>query len=128
MRRGILAMIASACIAMPAFSQPAPPSGAPVGVVTAAKQPVASAVEFTGRVEAIQRVDVRARVSGYLDAVLFTEGDTVQEGDKLFQIDPAPFEASVQQARGALLQAQGSYRNAVLQRERADELVKRTSW
>jgi membrane fusion protein (multidrug efflux system) len=124
MRRGILAVIASVCMVVAAAAQPAPEPSVSVGVVTAAKQPVAKAAEFTGRVEAVQRVDVQARVSGYLDAVLFTEGAMVREGDKLLQIDPAPFEASLLQARGALLQAQGVYRNAVLQRERADELVR----
>ncbi len=107
-------------MAAPALAQQA----IPVGTVVAARQPVSKSIEFVGRVEAIDRVELRARVSGYLDAVLFKEGDTVKPGDKLFQIDPAPFQAAVQQARGALLQAQGAYANASLQRQRADELVK----
>jgi membrane fusion protein (multidrug efflux system) len=96
----------------------------PVGVVTAAKQPIARSAEFVGRIEAIERVDLRARVTGYLDAVLFKEGDRVKEGDPLFRIDQAPFQASVQQAQGALLRAQGVYTNASLQAQRAEELVK----
>lgn len=120
MRRSILAAALVACLAAPALAQ----QPVPVGVVVAAKQPVTKAVDFVGRVEAIDRVEVRARVSGYLDAVLFQEGATVKDGDKLFQIDPAPFQAAVQQARGALLQAQGTYANASLQRQRAEDLVK----
>jgi membrane fusion protein (multidrug efflux system) len=119
MLRSILGAALSACLTVPAQAQPA----VPVGIVVATKEPVSRAVEFTGRVEAIERVDVRAQISGYLDAVVFKEGDTVKQGDKLFQIDPAPFDAAVQQARGALLQAQGTYTNASLQRQRADELV-----
>jgi membrane fusion protein (multidrug efflux system) len=102
------------------------PSGQPlpVGTVVAAKQPVNRGIDFVGRVEAIDRVEIRARVTGFLQAAFFKEGDTVKEGDKLFQIDPAPFEAALQQAQGALLQAQATLTNAGLQRARAEELVK----
>jgi membrane fusion protein (multidrug efflux system) len=120
MRHFIVVAAVAACLALPAAAQ----QPVRVDTIVATKQPVNKAVEFTGRVEAINRVDVRARVSGYLDAVLFKEGDAVKVGDKLFQIDPASFEAAVQQARGALLQAQGTYTNASLQRQRAEELVK----
>ena len=120
MRRYVLAITVMSWLAAPAVAQQA----VPVGTVVASLRPVSKSIEFTGRVEAIERVDVRARVTGYLQAVLFKEGDLVKEGDKLFQIDPAPFEAAVQQARGALLQAQGTYANASLQRQRAEELVK----
>jgi membrane fusion protein, multidrug efflux system len=120
MSRFILATVVAASLVAPALAQEA----VPVGTVAATLRPVAKSIEFTGRIEAIDRVDVRARVTGYLQAVLFKEGETVKEGDKLFQIDPASFEAAVQQARGALLQAQGTYANASLQRQRAEELVK----
>jgi membrane fusion protein (multidrug efflux system) len=63
-------------------------------------------------------------VSGYLDAVLFKEGDRVREGDALYRIDQAPFQAAVQQAQGALLRAQAEYTNATLQARRSEELVK----
>jgi membrane fusion protein (multidrug efflux system) len=96
----------------------------PVGVVAAEKQPVARSAEFVGRIEAPGRVDVRARVSGYLDGVLFKEGDRVREGDPLYRIDQAPFQAAVQQAQGALLRAQAEYKNATLQAGRAEELFR----
>jgi membrane fusion protein, multidrug efflux system len=120
MRHFVLATVIAAGLVIPAFAQQV----IPVGTIAATKQPVSKSVEFVGRIEATDRVELRARVSGYLDAVLFKEGETVKEGDKLFQIDPAPFDAAVQQARGALLQAQGTYTNASLQRQRAEELVK----
>jgi membrane fusion protein (multidrug efflux system) len=119
-RRVVLAAAVAACLALPALAQQA----APVGTIIAAKQPVSRELEFTGRVEAINRVDVRARVTGYLEAVLFKEGEIVKEGDKLFQIESAPFEAAVQQAQGALLQAQGGETNAKLQLQRANELIR----
>jgi membrane fusion protein (multidrug efflux system) len=111
-------------VIVPITIQAATPSVMPVGTVAAAMQPVSRSAEFTGRVSAIESVNVRARVTGFLEAVLFKEGGIVNGGDKLFQIEAAPFEASVQEARGALLQAQGNYKNAAIQRERADELVK----
>ncbi len=107
-----------------ALAQPAPPAAIPVGVVAAALQPVTQSAGFVGRIEAIEHVDVRARVTGYLDAVLFKEGDTVKAGAPLYRIEQAPFQAALLQARGALLQAQGNYANASISRQRADELVK----
>jgi membrane fusion protein, multidrug efflux system len=126
MLRSILIAALAACLSLPALAQqPAPAQQAvPVGTIVAAKQPVSKSIDFTGRVAAINKVDIRARVSGYLQSVEFKEGDTVKEGDKLFQIDDAPFKAAVQQAEGAVLQAQGSLTNATLQRQRADELVR----
>jgi membrane fusion protein (multidrug efflux system) len=99
------------------------PTGRPGGHDRRREAALNKAVEFVGRIEAVDRVELRARVSGYLDAILFKEGETVKEDDKLFQIDPAPFEAAVE-ARGAPLQAQGAYANASLQRQRAEDLVK----
>ena len=107
-----------------AVAQQAAGQPIPVGTVVATKQPINQATEFVGRIEAIDRVDIRARVTGFLQQTFFKEGDTIKEGDKLFLIDPAPFEAALQQTQGALLQAQGTLTNATLQRQRADELVK----
>ncbi len=108
----------------PASAQQPAGQPTPVGTVIAARQPVTQGVDFVGRVEAIDRVEIRARVTGFLTDTFFKEGSIVHEGDKLFQIDPAPFEAAVQEAQGALLQAQGALTNASVQRARAEELVK----
>ncbi len=119
-------VLAAAMLSLPptAVAQQAAGQPIPVGTVVATKQPVNQAVEFVGRIEAIDRVDIRARVTGFLQQTFFKEGDTIKEGDKLFQIDPAPFEAALQQTEGSLLQAKGLLTNATLQRQRADELVK----
>jgi RND family efflux transporter MFP subunit len=79
----------------------APPVTAVPPAVTVS-QPVSEEVldyeEFTGRLDASDSVEVRARVSGYLDAVNFEDGKIVQKGDLLFQIDPRPFEAELKAA------------------------------
>lgn len=96
----------------------------PVGTVVAEKQNVTQATTFVGRVQAKDRVEVKARVTGYLDEVQFKEGDVIAVGAPLYRIEPGPFEAAVQQAQGEVLRAQGQLTNATLQRQRSDELVK----
>ena len=112
-------LMCAAC-ASPAHSEPAAP--VPVGTVTAEKRPVAKALDFVGRVEAINRVDVRARVKGYLEAVLFKEGDLVKEGAPLYRIEKGLFEAAVEQARGALQTSKAQHELAIKTRKRQDEL------
>ena len=69
-----------------AFAQA--PAATRVGTVLAEKQPVNPAQEFVGRIEAIERVEVRARVTGFLQEILFKEGDTVKEGEAAYRIEP----------------------------------------
>jgi len=85
---------------------------------------ITQTADFVGRIEAVNRVDIRARVTGYLEEVLFKDGATVAEGAPLFRIERAPFEAAVEQAQGALERAQGTLQNATVQRQRAEELLK----
>src|SRR6516225_2830830 len=90
-------------------AQTQPQESAPhVGTVNAERKSNEKTRDFVGRIEAIDRVDVRARVTGYLDAVSFKEGDLVHEGAELYQIEKAPFEAAVQQAEGALARRQAA--------------------
>src|SRR5271166_5969807 len=125
MRVAVWPVVAGALVllAPTARAQQQPPV-IPVGVVVAAKEAVSRTSSFVGRIEAMERVDIRARVSGYLIAVDFKEGDRVHEGDPLFKIDPAPFQAAVQQAQGDLYRQQAEYTNATLQAERAVELAR----
>jgi len=81
--------------------------------------------EFTGRFDAVEAVDVRARISGYLTEVKFTDGEDVKEGDLLFTIDPRPFERALDQAKAQLNQATVSVSNAKLDVERGRPLLKR---
>jgi membrane fusion protein (multidrug efflux system) len=100
------------------------PAPARVGTVLAEMRPTTPSTEFVGRIEAVERVAVRARVTGYLDVILFKEGDMVKEGAPLFRIEQAPFQAAVQQAQGALFRAQADYSNATAQAKRAEDLAK----
>ena len=110
-------------VPLPVLAQPAP-QAVPVGVVPAERQAINRGADFVGRIEAMQKVDIRARVTGFLQSVDFVEGTIVHEGDKLYQIEQDPFIASQLQTRGALLQAQAELTNATLQLARAEELVK----
>ena len=100
------------------------PAAIPVGVAAAELRPVTQAKEFVGRVDAVERVEITARVTGFLQDILFKEGDLVKAGDVLYRIERDTFDAAVQQARGALLEAQGNYANATAQRARTEELAK----
>jgi len=74
------------------------PGPVKVTVSTPIEREVLDYEDFTGRVEAVESVDIRARVTGYLDKIAFTEGSEVNKGDLLFEIDPRPFKAACDQA------------------------------
>src|SRR6476619_1572620 len=74
-----------------------------VSVITAEKRPITESVRFVGRIQAIDRVDVRARVIGFLEEVLFQDGQQVKTGDALKRIEIVTIEASVQQTKGSVI-------------------------
>jgi membrane fusion protein, multidrug efflux system len=115
--------LASAVLTADAFAQ----SGPPVPTVTVAV-PLARRIvqwdEFTGRFEAVQRVEVRPRVSGYIAKIHFADGAVVSRGDPLFTIDPRPYEIAVEQARADVVRTQAEVRQAATDFARAEELVK----
>jgi multidrug efflux system membrane fusion protein len=78
-----------------AKAQAGPPPAPPVSVAAAIEKEVIESDEFPGRVEAVEEVEVRARINGYLQSVHFKPGAEVKKGDLLFMIDPRPFEAHV---------------------------------
>lgn len=100
------------------------PGAIPVTTVAAERRPITRTTEFVGRIEAVERVDIRARVTGFVDRVLFKEGDQVKQGQVLYRLERTSFDAAVQQARGSLLEAQGRYVDASAQRARTQELIK----
>lgn len=79
--------------------------------------------EFTGRFEAVDRIDLRAQVSGYLQSVNFRDGQLVARGDVLFEIDPRPFEAALASAQADLLAAQAEQVRADADLVRAENLA-----
>jgi membrane fusion protein (multidrug efflux system) len=114
--------------AMPTQAQQSTQQGAvPVGTIYAELKPVADTADFVGRIEAIERVEIRARVKGFLEAVLFKEGDLVKEGQPLYRIEKGQFEAAVEQAKGTLTRSKATLTLAELQRKRAEELLARNA-
>jgi membrane fusion protein (multidrug efflux system) len=89
-----------------AGSAPAPPQIPQVQVVIAAATTVPDEPEFIGQAEASRPVEIRAQVTGILKRVLFPEGRKVKAGDKLYQIDPVPFEAAYQSAKAKIAEAE----------------------
>jgi RND family efflux transporter MFP subunit len=88
----------------PAQAPPLPPSAVTVSYPLVRN--VADYADFTGQTGAVKSVDVRARVWGFLQSVNFTEGALVKKGDLLFQIDPRPYQALVNQAHSKIAQDQ----------------------
>ncbi|RXE46494.1 efflux RND transporter periplasmic adaptor subunit [Chromohalobacter israelensis] len=103
-------------------SAPPPPE---VDVATVLVEPVTLRETFTGRVASPQTVQVRPRVSGYIDEVAFEEGELVEAGDLLFRIDPRPYEARVQAAKASLAQAQSQRRLADVEADRSRRLIQK---
>ena len=106
-----------------AVAQPAAPPSPAVLVARAEQRPMAEGVELIGRVEALERVDIRARVTGFLRERTFDEGQGVKAGDLLFLIEHEPFEAEVASRQAQLEGARAALNNANLQATRGQELV-----
>lgn len=100
---------------------------APAGQLVRVANPMVKRIvdwdEYTGRFAAIDDVEIRARVSGYLTEIAFTDGEIVQAGDLLFRIDPRPFAAELAAANATLASAEAAYRYARAEMERGQQLV-----
>jgi RND family efflux transporter MFP subunit len=79
--------------------------------------------EFTGRTEAVESVEIRARVTGYLDKICFRDGADVKQGDLLFEIDPRPFQATYDQATAQVKLRDADLKFRVAEAERASQLI-----
>jgi RND family efflux transporter MFP subunit len=117
----ILVLILTSC----ARNEAAPIAAAPppVGVARVLTRSITEFDEFTGHFEAVSRVDVRPRVSGYISSVNFSEGGEVRAGDVLFVIDPRPYAAEMKRANAQLAQAHSQLELAKSERDRATKLV-----
>lgn len=101
----------------------APPPPPPVTVAKPVKQEIIDMDEYVGRFVAVNTVEIRARVSGYLEKVHFKDGAIVKEGDLLFSIDKRPFQNTLDQAKGALAQARANLAFAKADIERGAKLL-----
>lgn len=105
-----------------AADAPAEPPATPVSVATVVQSDVAAWDEFSGRLEAVERVDIRSRVAGTVQSVHFREGALVKKGELLLTIDPAPYAADVQRADAQVGAAQARVAQAKGEQERSQRL------
>ena len=103
-------------------AQQAPPPPPQVTVASVIERDVTEWDEFTGRLQAVDSVEVRPRVSGLVSAVRFDEGAIVRRGDLLFQIDPRPFQAEVDRLRAELTRARATGQRAASELVTAEKL------
>src|SRR5687768_17220960 len=111
-------LLLSACSRADAQSSNAPPP-AKVTVAEVVSREVTEWDEFTGRLEAVNSVAIRPRVSGYVAAIRFDEGAMVKKGDLLFEIDARPYQADVDRLRAELMRVRATVRRAQNDLERA---------
>ena len=103
---------------------PTPDAAPAVTVSRVIHHNVTDSVEFTGRVDAVNYVDIKARVTGYITKTPFKEGDYVKQGDLLFEIDRRPYQAKLDDAKSQLTLQQAKYKLAKADNLRAKEVAK----
>jgi membrane fusion protein (multidrug efflux system) len=106
-----------------AWAQPAESAPPAVGVVEAIKRPIIETSEFLGRIEAVSRVNVVARVTAFLEKRLFEEGAEIKTGDELYRLERGPFEADLASKQAVVAQLQATLENAKLTTDRARTLL-----
>ena len=116
-------LLLAACARDEAAESKAGPPLPQVTVAPAISRTVTEFDEFTGRFEAVERVEIRPRVSGYISSFNFKEGSEVRKGDVLFVIDPRPYQAERDKAAAGLAQARSQLVLARSERERATKLL-----
>lgn len=117
-----LALLATlGCERKPVEIEPLPPPA--VTISQPIEREISDEIEFTGHTDAIKTVEIRARVSGFIDQVAFEDGAMVKEGDLLFQIDPRPFDAEVAHNEAALAVATARAKRAAADLIRAEKLI-----
>jgi membrane fusion protein (multidrug efflux system) len=127
--RSALAVATLASLALPllqsapARAQPGPAGPPAVGVMKAEKKAITETSEFVGRIQAIDRVDITARVTAFVEQRLFVEGTEVKRGDLLYKLEQPPFEAAVQQQSAAVAQNNALLTNANITLGRAQSLL-----
>jgi multidrug efflux system membrane fusion protein len=118
----LTAPLLAGCDSKPvAGSAPPPP---PVTVARPLQKTITEWDEYTGRFTAVESVDVRARVSGFIDSIHFNEGQIVKQGDLLFVIDPRPYRLAVEQAKADVERAKAKLEIASLDVQRGTALAR----
>ncbi len=122
--RAPAAALVLALVAGPAFAQFGPQGPPAVGVVTAERRPITETTEFVGRIEATDRVNIRARVTGFIQEIAFREGQEVTRGQVLYRLERPPFEAEVARQQASIASAEASLANARIALDRARDLLR----
>jgi membrane fusion protein (multidrug efflux system) len=120
----LLATFVLALLSVQAQAQPVQGGPPAVGVVRAERQQITQSDEFIGRIQAVNRVALVARVTGFLEKRLFIEGAEVKKGDLLYQIEQPPFQAQLDAAKASVQQLEAQHRDAELTLERAQSLLR----
>lgn len=124
MRVVLLALCAFCFPAVSTALGQAGPAGPPaVGIIAAQTEPITQTEQFIGRIEAVQRVDVVARVTAFLEKRYFVEGADVKEGDLLYLLEQGPFQAAVAAQQAQIAQVEAQLENARLTTQRAKTLL-----
>lgn len=123
-------LIVAAALVLSACGKPAaqevgqkPAGGPPISAAAVIEKTIVETQEFSGRLEAVDRVEVRPRVSGFIASVNFQPGSEVKKGDVLFVIDPRPYEAEARRAEAAALAARAKADLAKVELARAEKLI-----
>ena len=116
--------LAGIVLATSAMAQPMPSGPPPVGVITVQRQPMTDSHEFNGRIQAINSVNIVARVSAFLEQQLFMEGTDVKKGDLLYVLERPPYQAAVDQQNAAVAQAEAQLENHNINLWRAQNLAR----
>jgi len=119
---GITATVLGVSNSQAQSGAPAQAPATPVSVATVVQSEVTAWDEFSGRLEAVERVDIRSQVAGTLQTVHFREGALVKKGELLLTIDPAPYAAEVQRADAQVMAAQARVAQAKGEQERSQRL------
>jgi membrane fusion protein (multidrug efflux system) len=114
MQRLIIGLLFATVAGTPVVAQQAPPRPPAVGVAKAQLQPMTPSTEFTGRIQAIDRVNLVARVTAFLDKRFFTEGLEVKKGDLLYRLEQGPFQADLQAKQATIAQFNAQLQNAAI--------------
>ena len=121
--RLLLAGLVTTGVGAAALAQSAPAGPPAVGIVEATRRPITETNEFLGRIEAVNRVNVVARVTGFLEERMFVEGAEIKKGDQLYRLERGPFEADLASKQAMVAQMQAMLENAKLTTERARTLL-----
>jgi membrane fusion protein (multidrug efflux system) len=123
-----LVLIAGLCwFYTDAGAQPAPGAPPAVGVVRAEREQITQTDEFIGRIQAVNRVALVARVTGFLEKRMFVEGSEVKQGDLLYLLEQPPFQAQVESSQATVAQLQAQHLNAQQALSRAQDLLRSQS-